>query len=173
METRRCRHLIPLKLWQPLVRLYGVMTQETTIWIKLSWFPLIFFPLSYLLSVLFLSCCFVSNFYSHFIFSSSRFFSVTLSSHPFRSSLRLLLDVSLPLVGCAIAQKVSRRLLTSAEQVRSYVRSCGFVMDRVELGFLLPILIPPNASYLSIVRGWYVSSISVRLTNWPVWPHAT
>jgi hypothetical protein len=65
-------------------------------------------------------------------------------------------------LGCAIAQAVSRRLPTAAATVRSRVRSCGIYGERSGTGagylrvlrFPLPILIPPNAPYSPIIRGW-------------------
>jgi hypothetical protein len=34
------------------------------------------------------------------------------------------------------------------------------------LRFPFPILIPPNAPYSSVIRGWYNKSISVQCTKW-------
>jgi hypothetical protein len=77
--------------------------------------------------------------------------------------------------GRAIAQEVSRHLLTAAARVRVQVRSCGFCDGQSDteagilrlLRFPLPIRIPPNASQSSssssIIRGWYsrqVNSVS-------------
>jgi hypothetical protein len=67
-------------------------------------------------------------------------------------------------VGLAIAQAVSRRLPTTTARVRSQARTCGICCGQsdTEAGFLLPILIPLNAPYSSIVQGCYNSPISGR-----------
>jgi hypothetical protein len=71
---------------------------------------------------------------------------------------------SLPVAVRAIAQAVSRRLLTAAARVRSQVRSCGICGGQNGAGasflrvllFPLPILIPPTAPHSStIIRLWY------------------
>jgi hypothetical protein len=67
-------------------------------------------------------------------------------------------------IGRAIAQVVSRRLLTAAARVRAQFRSCGICggQSGTKAGFLrvfrfpLPILIPPTVPHSSspIIRGW-------------------
>jgi hypothetical protein len=74
-------------------------------------------------------------------------------------------------LGHAIVQEVSRRL---PARVRSQVRSCGICdgQSGIETGslrvlrFPLPILIPLNAAYSSIIRGWHNRPISGRRTEW-------
>jgi hypothetical protein len=77
--------------------------------------------------------------------------------------------------GRAIAQAVSRLLLTAAARVRARVTSCGICGGQNGIGggflrvlrFPLPILIPPTAPYSSsIVRGWYNRPVSGRCTKW-------
>jgi hypothetical protein len=78
------------------------------------------------------------------------------------------------LIGHAIAQAVTRWLPTAAARVRAQVRSCGICggLSGIGAGFLrvlqfpLPILIPPNALYSSIIRSWYNRSVSGRRTKW-------
>jgi hypothetical protein len=78
--------------------------------------------------------------------------------------------------GRAIAQAISRRLLTAAARIRAQVMAywicggesgtgAGFL--RV-LRFPLPILIPATASHSSssIIRGWYNRPISGWPTKW-------
>jgi hypothetical protein len=68
---------------------------------------------------------------------------------------------------------VSPRLTTAAARVRSQAKSCGIcgVQSGTEAGFLevlqfpLPILIPSNAPYSSIIRGWYNGPIRGRRTK--------
>jgi hypothetical protein len=72
-----------------------------------------------------------------------------------------------------IAQEVSSRLPTEAAPVRAHVKSCGICSEQSDnakgflrvLWFPLPILIPPNAPYSSIIRGWYNKLISGQLTT--------
>jgi hypothetical protein len=78
--------------------------------------------------------------------------------------------------GRAIAQVVSRWLLTAAARVRTQDQSCGFCdgQSGSGVGFLrvlwypLPILIPPTAphSSSSIIRGWYSRQNCERRTKW-------
>jgi hypothetical protein len=76
--------------------------------------------------------------------------------------------------GRAIVQAVSHRLPTAAARVRSQVRPRGFRGGRSGTGagvlrglwFPLPILIPPNAPYSSIIQGWYNRPTSGRRTKW-------
>jgi hypothetical protein len=85
----------------------------------------------------------------------------------------IVLRLSGPL-GRTTAQAVSRWLPTSAARVRSQVRSCGICGGQSSNGagflrvvrFPLPILIPPNAPYSSIIRGWYNRPISGRRSKW-------
>jgi hypothetical protein len=73
------------------------------------------------------------------------------------------------MAGRAIAQAFSCQLPTAAAQVRSQLKSCGIDTGagflRV-LRFPLPSLIPPNASYSSIIRGRYNTPISGLRTKW-------
>jgi hypothetical protein len=78
--------------------------------------------------------------------------------------------------GCAIAQAISRRFSTAPDRLRSRAKSCGICGEQSGTGggflrvlrFLLPIFIPSNAPYSSIIRGWYngpacqVGSVSPR-----------
>jgi hypothetical protein len=65
--------------------------------------------------------------------------------------------------GRAIDQAISRRLPAADVRVRSYVRSCGICGKQSGteasslriLRFPLPILIPPNVPYSSMIQGWY------------------
>jgi hypothetical protein len=74
-------------------------------------------------------------------------------------------------LGHAIVQEVSRWLPV---RIRSQVRSCGVCdgQSGTEEGFLrvlrfpLPILIPPNDSYSSIIRSWHSKPITGRRTEW-------
>jgi hypothetical protein len=76
--------------------------------------------------------------------------------------------------GRNIAQAVSRRLPTAAARVRSQVRWCGICGGQSETGegflralrFPLLILIPPNAPYSPIIKGWYNRPNSGRHTKW-------
>jgi hypothetical protein len=80
------------------------------------------------------------------------------------------------LEGRAVAQAVSRRLLTAAARVRSQISLCGICGGLRDTGagflrvlrFPLIILIPPTAphSSLSIIRCWYNRPISGRRTKW-------
>jgi hypothetical protein len=78
------------------------------------------------------------------------------------------------LIRCAIAQGVSSWLPTAAVRVRAQVRLCEICGDQSGTGagflrvlqFPLPILIPPNAPYSSIIWGWYNTQISGRRTKW-------
>jgi hypothetical protein len=76
-------------------------------------------------------------------------------------------------LGRAIAQAVSRRLLTAAARVRAQVKSCGIYGGKSGAGagflrvlrFPLPILIRPTASHSSsIIRGLYN-----RPKKWPTY----
>jgi hypothetical protein len=77
-------------------------------------------------------------------------------------------------LGGAIAQVVSRRLPTSAARIRSQVKSCGIhggqsgtaVGILRVLQFPLTIFIPPNASYSTVIWGFYGRPISDRCTKW-------
>jgi hypothetical protein len=70
--------------------------------------------------------------------------------------------------GRAIAQAVSRRLPTAAARGRAQGRSCGICGEQSGTGagflqvlrFPLPILIPPNATSSSVIRGWYNMPVS-------------
>jgi hypothetical protein len=63
---------------------------------------------------------------------------------------------------------------SASDRVRSQIRSCMFCGEQncTEAGFirvlrfLLPILIPPDSSYSSIIRGWYNRSVSGWRTEW-------
>jgi hypothetical protein len=74
----------------------------------------------------------------------------------------------------ATVQAVSRRLPTTEARVRVKVKSCCICCGQSgtgisflrELPFPLPILIPPNAPYSSIIRGWYNRAVSGRRTKW-------
>jgi hypothetical protein len=79
--------------------------------------------------------------------------------------------------GRAVAQAVSRRLPTAAARIRAQVRSyesrggqSGTVVGFLRvLRFPLPILIPLTAphSSSSIIRGWYIRTVSGRRrTKW-------
>jgi hypothetical protein len=82
------------------------------------------------------------------------------------------------MIGCAIAQAISRRCPTAAARVRS----CGISGGKrgIKAGFLrvlrfpLPVLIPLNVPYTSIIKGWYNSG---RRTKWTqshlTLPHGT
>jgi hypothetical protein len=69
---------------------------------------------------------------------------------------------------------INRRLPTAAAWVRFQVRSCGICGGRSDIGagflrvlrFLMPILIPPNVPYTSIIPGWYIRPINGRSANW-------
>jgi hypothetical protein len=82
--------------------------------------------------------------------------------------------------GLAIAQVVSCRLPMAETRVRSQVRLCGICggQSGTGVGFLrvlrfpLPILIPLNAPYSSIIRGWYNRPHSGRRTK-RTRPHST
>jgi hypothetical protein len=75
----------------------------------------------------------------------------------------------------AIAQAVSRRLLTASARVRAQVWSCGICGGQSGTGagflgvlqFPLPILITPTAPHSStcIIRGWYNRPVSGRRTK--------
>jgi hypothetical protein len=75
--------------------------------------------------------------------------------------------------GHAIAEAVIRWLPIAAARVRARVWSCGICGGQSGAGegflrvlpFLLTILVPPNAPYSSIVRGWYSGPISGRRTK--------
>jgi hypothetical protein len=82
--------------------------------------------------------------------------------------------LSYPLLGRAIAQAVNRWLPTAAARVRSQAKWCGICGGQSAIGadflrvlqFPLPIFIPPNAPYSSIIRDWYGRPISGRRANW-------
>jgi hypothetical protein len=93
------------------------------------------------------------------------------------TSVPLSIDLQthlLTYLGRAIAQAVSRRLPIEAARVRAQVRSCGICGRQRGSGggflralrFPLPILIPPNAPYSSVIRGWYSRPDSGRRTEW-------
>jgi hypothetical protein len=68
--------------------------------------------------------------------------------------------------GCAAAQAVSRRLPTVTAWVRSKARSYGTCGRPEYLHFPLPILIPANAPYSSImIRSWHNRLTSGRRTK--------
>jgi hypothetical protein len=77
-------------------------------------------------------------------------------------------------MGHAIAQVVSRRVLTAEAQARSQIRTCGICNGQSGSGtgflrvfrFLLSILISPNIPHSSIIWGWYNGSISGRHSKW-------
>jgi hypothetical protein len=76
--------------------------------------------------------------------------------------------------GRALAQAVCRRLPTAAARVRAQSRSCWICGGQggnwagclQVIRFPLPILIPPNAPYSSIIWVWYNRPISGRRTKW-------
>jgi hypothetical protein len=69
---------------------------------------------------------------------------------------------------------LSRRIPTAAAWVWSQVSSCGIYGGQSDSGacflgvlrFRLPILIPTNAPYAPIIRGWYNRPINGQRTNW-------
>jgi hypothetical protein len=73
-----------------------------------------------------------------------------------------------------MAQAVSYRFPTAVGRVRSQVRSCGICGGQSSTGagflrllrFPVTILIPPNAPYSPITRGWYNRPSSGRSTKW-------
>jgi hypothetical protein len=78
-----------------------------------------------------------------------------------------------------IAQAFSRRFPIPVARVRSQVRSCWICAGQSGTGesflrvlrFPLPILIPPDAPYSSIIWGWYNRPGSGLHTKWTVSPH--
>jgi hypothetical protein len=76
--------------------------------------------------------------------------------------------------GCAIAQAFSRPLPNAKARVRYHITSCGICGGQSGTGagllrvlrFPLPILIPPNAVYSSIIRGCYNRPFRGRRTKW-------
>lgn len=70
----------------------------------------------------------------------------------------------------AKARAIIHQFLTAANRVRPRFRSCGIYDERSSIwaGFLrlLPILIPPNTLYLSIIRGWCSWPSSSWCTQW-------
>jgi hypothetical protein len=83
--------------------------------------------------------------------------------------------------GRAIAQAVNRRLPTAVVRVRSQVKSCRIFngQNGTGAGFLrvlrfpLPILIPTDDPYSSIIQGWYNRSNTSRCTMDSVSAHPT
>jgi hypothetical protein len=83
--------------------------------------------------------------------------------------------------GHAIAQTVSCHLPTTAARVWTQVKSwgmrdgqCGTEAGFLQVpGFPLPVLIPPNAPYSSIIWGWYNTPINdwcTKRTQYPPTP---
>jgi hypothetical protein len=76
--------------------------------------------------------------------------------------------------GLAIAQAVSCQLPTTEGRDWSQDKSCGICGGQSGTGagflralqFVLPIFIPPNASFSSIKQEWYIKPICGRRTEW-------
>jgi hypothetical protein len=93
----------------------------------------------------------------------------------YKSSLKRQILCMVPTCGRAIAQAISRWLLTAAAQVRARVKSYGICDEQsgTGVGFLQvlrfppPIFIPQTASQSpSIIWCWYNRPICGRSSNW-------
>jgi hypothetical protein len=92
----------------------------------------------------------------------------------FRMPTEMILVFSKYKGGRAIAQADSRRLPTAEARVQSQIKSCGICGEQSGngTGFLrmlrcpLPILVPPNVPYSSIIPGWYNRPVTDRRTKW-------
>jgi hypothetical protein len=77
------------------------------------------------------------------------------------------------LVGRAMARTINRRIPTAEARVPSQFKSCGICGEQSGIGacilralrFPLPILLPPNIPYSSIIRGWHNRPNSGRRTK--------